>query len=77
MDKRELMDYLECCLVGKWYEPPVSWEGLAKSFRASTHHSSSIYFKRNVLVSTFKPHKLLSRSTFSAMVLDFLIFGNG
>ncbi|WP_377153702.1 phage portal protein [Roseateles sp. UC29_93] len=76
MDHRDLLDYLECGLVGKWYEPPVSWEGLAKSFRASTHHSSSIYFKRNVLVSTFKPHKLLSAETFGALVLDFLIFGN-
>ncbi|WP_269633136.1 phage portal protein [Pelomonas sp. BJYL3] len=77
MDRRELLDYLECGLVGRWYEPPVSWEGLAKSFRASTHHSSSIYFKRNVLVSTFKPHKLLSAEAFGALVLDFLTFGNG
>ena len=77
LDRRELLDYLECGLVGKWYEPPVSWEGLAKSFRASTHHSSSIYFKRNVLVSTFKPHRLLSAEAFGALVLDFLTFGNG
>ena len=77
MDRMELLDYMECGLVGKWYEPPVSWEGLAKSFRASTHHSSSIYFKRNVLVSTFKPHRLLSAETFGALVLDFLTFGNG
>ncbi len=76
MDRVELLDYMECGLVGKWYEPPVSWEGLARSFRAATHHSSSIYFKRNVLVSTFKPHKLLSAETFGALVLDFLTFGN-
>jgi PBSX family phage portal protein len=77
LDRRELLDYVECGRAGKWYEPPVSWEGLAKTFRASTHHSSSIYFKRNVLVSTFKPHKLLSAETFGALVLDFLTFGNG
>lgn len=77
MDGRELMDYAETWLNGKWYEPPMSWEGLAKSFRSSTHHSSALYFKRNVLASTFIPHKLLSRATFSKWALDFLTFGNG
>jgi len=76
MDRRELLDDAECWLNGRWYEPPVSWEGLAKSFRASTHHSSSIYFKRNVLLSTFIEHPLLDRATFGAWALDFLIFGN-
>jgi PBSX family phage portal protein len=76
MDGREMMDYIETWLNGKWYEPPISWEGLARSFRASTHHSSALYFKRNVLASTFIPHKLLDRSTFSRWALDFLTFGN-
>ena len=76
MDGRELMDYAETWLNGKWYEPPTSWEGLARSFRASTHHSSALYFKRNVLASTFIPHKLLDRATFSKWALDFLTFGN-
>lgn len=76
MDRRDLLDYVECWSNGRWFEPPVSWEGLAKSFRASTHHSSSIYFKRNILLSTFIPHPMLDRATFGAWVLDFLIFGN-
>lgn len=76
MDGRELMDYAETWLNGKWYVPPTSWEGLARSFRASTHHSSALYFKRNVLASTFIPHKLLDRATFSKWALDFLTFGN-
>lgn len=33
--------------------------------------------KRNILVSTFIPHKLLSRSAFARWVQDFLVFGNG
>jgi PBSX family phage portal protein len=72
-------DVLECCEAwrnGKWYEPPVSRYGLAKSFRAATHHSSAIYLKRNILVSTFKPHPLLSRSDFSQFALDYLVFGD-
>jgi PBSX family phage portal protein len=76
MDRREILDYIECWMNGRWYEPPVSWEGLARSFRSSTHHSSSIYFKRNLLLSTFIAHPLLDRATFSAWALDYLIFGN-
>jgi PBSX family phage portal protein len=76
MDRREVFDYLECWLNGRWYEPPISWGALSKSFRASTHHSSALYFKRNVLASTFVPHKLLNRTEFGKWALDYLIFGN-
>jgi PBSX family phage portal protein len=72
----DILDYVEAWFNGRWYEPPVSFDGLAKSFRASPHHASSIYFKRNLLVSLFVPHPLLSRETFSAMALDYLTFGN-
>jgi len=76
MDRAEILDYAECWSTGRWYEPPVSWSGLAKTFRAGTHHSSALYFKRNVLASTFIPHKLLTRAAFSRLALDFLTFGN-
>ncbi|WP_068634918.1 phage portal protein [Thauera butanivorans] len=77
LDRRELLDYIECWEVnGKYYEPPLSWDGLAKSFRAAVHHSSPIYLKRNILVATYRPHPLLSRQDFAALVLDFQIFGN-
>lgn len=76
LDRREILDYLECGNAGKWYEPPISWEGLARSWRASVHHNSAIAVKRNVLVSTFKPHPLLSRSAFAQLVTDYLVFGN-
>ncbi len=76
LNQAEMLDYLECWMNGKWYEPPISWEGLAKSFRASTHHSSAIYFKRNLLTSSFISHPWLSRETFSRLALDFLVLGN-
>lgn len=76
LDRREIMDYAECLNAGKWYEPPISWEGLARSWRASVHHNSAIAVKRNVLVSTFKPHPLLTRSAFAQVVTDYLVFGN-
>ncbi len=76
LDRRELLEYLECMRMGKWFEPPLPWEGLAKSFRAAAHHSSAIYVKRNILVSTFIPHPLFSRAAFERFVLDWQVFGN-
>ncbi|MGN6655738.1 MAG: phage portal protein, partial [Rhodanobacter sp.] len=66
MDGREILDYIEAWRNGKWYEPPVSLDGLAKSFRATPHHSSAIQVKVNILTSMFKPHPLMSRETFGA-----------
>jgi len=62
---------------GRWYEPPYPQEGLAGAFRASPHHGSAIFLKRNLLTKRFIPHPLLSRETFKAWALDFLVFGNG
>jgi len=76
LDRRDILDYVECISNGKWFEPPVSFTGLAKSLRAAVHHSSPIYVKRNILASTFIPHPLLSQQDFSRFVLDFLVFGN-
>ncbi|WP_277621918.1 phage portal protein [Chimaeribacter arupi] len=76
MDKRDILDYAECIGNGRWYEPPVSFHGLAKSLRAAVHHSSPIYVKRNILASTFVPHPLLTQQEFSRIALDYLVFGN-
>lgn len=76
MDRAEILDYVQAWGAGDWYEPPVSWSGLAKTFRAGVHHGSAIYFKRNVLSSTFIPHRLLTREEFDKWALDFLTFGN-
>ncbi len=77
LDKREIFDYLECVQIDNYYEPPISFNGLARTFRAAPHHSSAIYVKRNILTSTFIPNKYLSRQTFDSWALDFLLFGNG
>jgi capsid portal protein len=67
LDKREILDYVECIDNGQWYEPPLSFSGLAKSMRAAVHHSSPMYVKRNILVSTFVPHERLSRQDLAAL----------
>jgi PBSX family phage portal protein len=77
MNRADILDCAELVTVNGWYEPPVSWAGLSKIFRSGTHHASAIYFKRNVLASTFIPHPLMSRDAFRRWALDFMIFGNG
>lgn len=77
LDRREILDYIECWRNGRWYEPPVSLDGLARAFRAAPHHSSAIYVKRNILASTFVPHARFSRRDFAGLALDYLVFGDG
>lgn len=76
LDRREILDYLECADNGKWYEPPISMDGLAKSSRSAVHHASAMIVKRNILVSCFEPNRLLSRTDFAIFAHEFLIFGN-
>ena len=76
LDSRDFMDYIIAYRNGKWFEPPVSLEGLAKSFRSTPYQSSAIYVKRNILTSMFKPHRLLSRAAFERWAFDQLVFGN-
>lgn len=77
ISRLRLLDYVEAMFNGRWYEPPFPLDGLAGAFRASPHHGSAIYLKRNLLTASFIPHPLLSRETFKALALDFLVFGNG
>lgn len=76
LSAREVFDYLECWFNGRWYEPPLSMDGLARSTRASVHLDSGLRFKRNQLSRTFIPHKLLSRPAFEQYAQDYLCLGN-
>jgi PBSX family phage portal protein len=73
--RRELLDMAECWHNGRWYEPPISVEGLARAFRVSPHHSSAMILKRNLLVASFAPSPWLSRATFERLVQDYIVFG--
>ena len=70
-----MLDMLECWHNGRWYEPPVLLDGLARTFRASPHHSSAIILKRNLLAASLDPSPWLSRKTFAGMVQDYLVMG--
>ncbi|RRV04452.1 phage portal protein [Pseudomonas sp. v388] len=72
----EMFDYLESWFNGRWYEPPLSLDGLARSIRSSVHLNSGLMFKRNMLSKYFTPHPLLSRAAFEQFALDYLCLGN-
>lgn len=76
LDGADLLDYLECWWNGRWYEPPINLDGLARSTKASVYLQSGLTFKRNMLSRTFIPHKLLSRAAFEQFALDWLWCGN-
>ncbi|WP_175784528.1 phage portal protein [Burkholderia ambifaria] len=76
LEAADIFDYRELWTINGYFEPPVNRTGLAKSLRSGTHHASALYFKRNVLASTFIPHKKFTRDAFSRLALDFLTFGD-
>lgn len=76
LDSRSLFEYGYCPRYQNWYELPYDMPSVAKLFRATSHHTSAIVVKRNILSSTFKPHPLLNRQTFDAIVLNLLTFAN-
>ncbi len=65
LEGREISEYAECWLQGDYYEPPISLHGLAKSLHASVHHRSALSVKRNILVSSYVDHPLLTKQDFS------------
>lgn len=76
LERRELLDLIECWSNDRWYEPPVSRAGLARAFRASAHHSSAILFKRNLVASLAELSPVLPRAILSKAVQDWLVFGD-
>lgn len=76
LNSHEIFDYLESMHNGKWYEMPLSPDGLSRVYRAAVHHSSAVQVKRNILRSCFIPHPKLSTAEFTALAIDHLIFAN-
>lgn len=74
---RVILDHIECWRNGRWYEPPISLDGLTRSFTAAPHHQSALVLKRNLLASSFVPSRELSREEFKAFAHDYLVLGNG
>ena len=49
---------------------------MARSTKASVYLQSGLNFRRNMLVRTFIPHRLLSRQTFEQFAMDWGWSGN-
>lgn len=60
----------------QWYEPPVPFVGLAKSYRMSPHHQSAIKLKINLMKRHFVPSRWMSAATHERALLDLLQMGN-
>ena len=76
MDGHWMLDVWEAAAFGKWYEPPVPREYLAKCLRVNPHHASAITYKRQLLERSFVPHPRFSRAEFSGFALDWLTFAD-
>tara|TARA_R110001583_G_scaffold15059_2_gene62460 strand:- start:21563 stop:22543 length:981 start_codon:yes stop_codon:yes gene_type:complete len=73
----DILDYVETALIDGYFEPPIPLDGLAKSLRANTMHSSGIHVKRNMLSAITELTKgTLSRKDFSRFLLDLGVFSN-
>jgi len=70
-------DYTESALIDGYYEPPISPNGLIKSFRSNAMHSSAIFAKRNIVSAYIDLHPTLSRLVFDRFLLEDLMLGNG
>lgn len=74
----DILDYVETALIDGYFEPPIPLDGLAKSLRANTMHSSGIHVKRNMLSAIIKiTEGKLSRKDLVRFLLDFGTFANG
>lgn len=78
LDGHALFEYGYCpySTNNLWYDMPYDIRAVAKLFRATSHHTSAIVVKRNILTSDYIPHPLLPLHQFNALVLNLLTFSN-
>lgn len=74
-DRAHIIDLMECVNNGIYYEPPLAPGVVAGLLDVAPYHQSPLMFKRNVIMSCWIPHPLLSRQEMSGWVLDYLVFG--
>lgn len=77
LDGHSMFEYGFCPQFNRWYDLPYDILAVSKLYRATSHHNSALVVKRNILTTTFKPHPLLSRQEFGALVTNLLVFANG
>ena len=71
-----LLDYTEIYDNGVYLHPPINPLDLISLLKKGPYHASAINAKVNILTSTFKPTKLLSRIEFEKAAFNFIVTGN-
>lgn len=72
-----LLNSVECSDNGQFFEMPINPYDLVRLLGVGVHHQSALGAKLNILTSTFKPTKFLSRSEFKKFAFNYLVLGNG
>lgn len=76
LDGRGMFEYEYCPMYQHHYEYPYDIDAVAKLYHATSHHTSALITKRNVLASLYRPHPKLSRQAFISLVINLLVFDN-
>lgn len=76
LDGHSLFEYGFCPKWQDWYDLPYDMNATAKLYRATSHHTSALIIKRNILSGDFIPNNFLSRHQFNALALNLLTFAN-
>ena len=76
LDGHTLFEYGYCPEWQEWYELPYDIVATSKLYRGTSHHTSAIVIKRNILFNDFIPHPLLSRHDFNLLALNLITYAN-
>lgn len=76
LDGHTLFEYGYCPVWQEWYELPYDIAATSKLYRGTSHHTSAIIIKRNILSNDFIPHPLLNRHDFNSLALNLITFAN-
>jgi len=76
LDRREVLGSFESAWNGSFYEPPISFDGLARALKSNPHHESAVGLKVRMLAGMYRPHPLLSRHDMMRVAQDLIVFGN-
>lgn len=76
LDRRELAEYFQIWISGRWYEPPLPLGRLAQVFNMSPYHRSAVALKVNMLLAQLVESRWLSADAFERFAQDFVQMGN-
>ncbi|SDF04495.1 phage portal protein [Rhodospira trueperi] len=76
LERGEILGYFESAWNGRYYDPPISFDGLVRALKSNPHHESAVGLKVQMLASLYRPHPLLSRNAMTRILQDRIVLGN-